>query len=165
MPIRVGIGQDSHRFSRSPEKRFVIAGIEITGTPGMVANSDGDVVFHAICNALATISGFSVMGPYADNLCEQGVIDSAVYLSEAVNRVEGYRICSVSVAIECKRPKLQPHVEAMRAKVAEVLSVDVSRVMITVTSGDELSAFGEGKGIQAFATVAAMNDELLRDEG
>lgn len=164
MPIRVGLGQDSHRFSKDPAKRFVIAGVEIGGTPGMSANSDGDVVFHALCNALAMISGHRVLGPYADELCKQGITDSSVYLTEAVNRISGYRISSVSIAVECKRPRLEKHLVAMRAHIAEILAVDIGRVIITVTSGDDLTPFGEGKGIQAFATITAVNNELMSEE-
>lgn len=164
MPIRVGIGHDSHRFSRDPAKQFVLGGIEINGIPGMVANSDGDVVFHALCNALATITGSSVLGTYADELCKQGVTDSAVYLSEAVNRMSGYRIASVSVSIECKRPRLEKHLNAMKGRIAELIGVEPERISLVVTSGDDLTAFGEGRGIQAFAAIAAVNEVLWPED-
>jgi 2-C-methyl-D-erythritol 2,4-cyclodiphosphate synthase len=161
MPIRVGIGQDSHRFSRDPASRLILGGIEIGGVPGLVANSDGDPVFHALCNALATVTGFRVLGPYADLLCrEQGVTDSSIFLTEAVSRLDAYRITSVSIAVECKRPHLEEHLEAMKARVSELLKVDAGLVVITVTSGDELTPFGEGRGIQAFAAVTAIHKGL-----
>jgi 2-C-methyl-D-erythritol 2,4-cyclodiphosphate synthase len=164
MPIRVGIGHDSHRFSRDPAKRFVIGGVEISGTPGMVANSDGDVIFHALCNALATITGFSVLGDYADELCRQGVTDSAVYLTEAISRLSGYRIASVSVSVECKRPRLSKHLDVMRGRIGEILGVEPERIAIAVTSGDEMTSFGEGRGIQAFAAVTAVNEVLWPED-
>ncbi|MBU1701480.1 MAG: 2-C-methyl-D-erythritol 2,4-cyclodiphosphate synthase [Candidatus Eisenbacteria bacterium] len=162
MPLRVGIGTDSHRFSRDPSRKLMLGGVEIPSTPGMVANSDGDVILHALCNALATITGFTVLGPYADRLClEKGVTDSSLYLVEALNRLEGYLITSVSIAVECKRPKLIEFIPKIRGRIAALLGIDAERVGLTATTGEELTAFGEGRGIHATVIVAAVKEEIL----
>jgi 2-C-methyl-D-erythritol 2,4-cyclodiphosphate synthase len=162
MPIRVGVGADSHRFSRDPGRKLMLGGVEIPNTPGVVANSDGDVVLHAICNALASITGFSVLGPYADRLCsEKNITDSSIYVAEALNRLEGYLITSVSISIEGKKPKLLEYSDKICAQVAALLNIEPERVGLTATSGEDLTAFGEGRGLHATVVVAAVNSEIL----
>ena len=87
MRFRTGIGQDSHRFlPQDSSKPCVIAGIIFEGIPGFMANSDGDVVFHAICNAITSVTGELILGAIADDLClKDGITDSEVYLAAAMN--------------------------------------------------------------------------------
>jgi 2-C-methyl-D-erythritol 2,4-cyclodiphosphate synthase len=163
MPIRVGLGQDSHRFSRDPKRRLVLGGVEIPGIPGVVANSDGDVVLHALCNALAAFSGVAVLGSWADQVCaERGITDSRVFLREALDRIQGWHLTSASVSVECRRPHLAEYVDRMRREVASLLGLSPEDVMITATSGEGLTPFGEGKGIQAFAVVAGIREDLWK---
>jgi 2-C-methyl-D-erythritol 2,4-cyclodiphosphate synthase len=155
--IRVGIGQDSHRFlSADSTKPCVIAGL-IFEAPGLSADSDGDVVFHAICNAISSVTGISILGGIAIDLCHKdGITDSQVYLEKALETLGAQQIEHVSLAIEGKRPRFQVRVDEMRAKVAHVMKIGIDQVGLTVTSGDGLTDFGCGDGLQCFCILTTM---------
>lgn len=153
--IRTGIGQDSHRFlPPGSSKPCVIAGIIFDDAPGFMANSDGDVVFHAICNAISSLTGILILGNIADKLClRDGITDSEVYLREALKTLGSQKIIHVSVTIEAKRPKFFDKLTEMRENIARVMDLSVSEVGITATSGEGLTDFGCGDGAQSFAIV------------
>lgn len=134
----------------------MLAGVHISGHPGLAGNSDADVVLHALCNAISSVSGESVLGAVTDQLCAQGITDSSVYVKRALAGMSGrYRVCHIAVSLECVRPKIAPHVDVMRASIARLCALDKSQVGITATSGEGLSAFGRGEGIQAFVSLSA----------
>jgi len=153
--IRTGIGQDSHRFL-PPEssKPCVIAGIIFDGVPGFNANSDGDIVFHAICNAITSVTGVLILGDVADDLClRDGITDSEVYLKEAMKTLNKQKVSHVAVTIEGKKPKFKSHLLQMRTNIARVMGLEISQVGITATSGEGLTDFGCGDGVQCFAII------------
>lgn len=152
---RVGIGQDSHRFlPKESSKPCVIGGVIFEDVPGFNANSDGDIAFHAICNAITSLTGVIVLGGIADELLEKdGITDSEVYLQEALKSLGNQKIVHIALTIEAKRPKFLPHIEKMRHKIAKSLNIDFSQVGLTATSGESLTDFGCGDGAQCFAIV------------
>lgn len=160
MIVRTGIGQDSHRFlPQDSSKPCVIAGITFEDTPGFNANSDGDIVFHAICNAITSLTGVLILGEIADDLClKDGITDSEVYLKEAMKTLGKQKITHVAVTVEAKRPKFKHHLMAMRQKIASVMELDLTQVGITATSGEGLTDFGCGDGAQAFAIVTTVEN-------
>lgn len=147
--MKTGIGKDSHRFlAPDASKPCVIGGVIFDDLPGFHANSDGDVVFHAICNALTSVTGIPILGGIADELCvNNGITDSSVYLQEGLKTLEAVKITHVAIAIEGKRPKLQNRVLEMREKVASVMGLQVDQVGITATSGEGLTSVGQGDGV------------------
>jgi 2-C-methyl-D-erythritol 2,4-cyclodiphosphate synthase len=153
--VRTGIGQDSHRFlPPDSSKPCVIAGVIFDGVPGFNANSDGDVVFHAICNAISSLTGILILGDIADDLClKDGITDSEVYLIEAMKTLGKQKVSHVAVTIEAKKPKFKAFLLEMRASIARVMGLDVSQVGITATTGEGLTDFGCGDGVQCFAIV------------
>lgn len=153
--IRTGIGQDSHRFLPSDSsKPCVIAGVIFDDVAGLNANSDGDVVFHAICNAISSLTGTLILGAIADDLClKDGITDSAVYLEEAMKTLGKQTVSHVAITIEAKKPKLKEHLIEMRTSIAKVMRLEISQVGITATTGEGLTDFGCGDGIQCFAIV------------
>ncbi|MFH0714571.1 MAG: 2-C-methyl-D-erythritol 2,4-cyclodiphosphate synthase [Candidatus Diapherotrites archaeon] len=156
MSIRIGIGQDSHAFSKTP-KLLVLGGAQFPGEPGLEANSDGDLVLHAILRALDSLLGTEYLGLYADKLCaEQGIKDSREYLKPALQdlQAQNARISSVSIALECKTPKIGPKKEAIRKGIAQALGIPVELVGVTAESGDGLSAFAQGNGVRCVAVIA-----------
>jgi len=159
--VKVGMGQDSHRFeARGSAKPLVLAGVKIPDCEGLTGNSDADVVLHALANAVSGVSGVNIIGPVADRMClGKGITDSSAYLAEALRTLVGYRLAHVSIAIEGARPKLAGHLDAMRGSVARLCGLTVGDVGMTVTSGEGLTAFGKGEGIQAFAVVTALRHE------
>lgn len=152
---RTGIGQDSHRFlPHDSMKPCVIAGLIFEDAPGFNANSDGDVIFHAICNAITSLTGVLILGDIADVLClKDGITDSEVYLKEAMKTLGRQTITHVAVTIEALKPKFKHRLFEMRKNIARVMNLNVDEVGITATSGEGLTDFGCGDGVQAFALV------------
>jgi 2-C-methyl-D-erythritol 2,4-cyclodiphosphate synthase len=155
MRYRTGIGQDSHRFLQDEtEKKCIIAGLPFEGAPGLDADSDGDVVFHAICNAITSLTHVPILGEIAIDLCKnQGVTDSRVFLDKALETLGDQIIEHVALTIEGKRPKFQKRANDIRRSVASVLSIHVDQVGITFTSGDDLTAFGRGEGMMCYCIL------------
>lgn len=153
--VRTGIGQDSHRFLPSDSTKLcIIGGVIFEQVPGFNANSDGDVVFHAICNAISSLTGILILGDIADDLClKDGITDSEVYLSEAMKTLGNQKITHVAVTLEAKKPKFKDRLLEMRSSIARVMNLNVSQVGITATTGEGLTDFGCGDGVQAFAIV------------
>jgi 2-C-methyl-D-erythritol 2,4-cyclodiphosphate synthase len=156
--VRTGIGQDSHRFlSADSSKLCVIAGVIFEDTSGLVANSDGDVVYHAICNAISSLTHVLILGGIADDLClKDGITDSQVYLEKAMETLGKQRITHVALTIEGQRPKFKKQLLTMRENIASVMKLSVDQVGITATTGEGLTDFGCGDGIQCFAIVTTM---------
>ena len=155
MTVKTGIGQDSHRFlPPGSAKPCVIAGLIFEDAPGFMANSDGDIVFHAICNAITSLTGVLILGGIADDLClRDGITDSEVYLKEAMRTLGSQKITHVAVSIEAKKPKFCKRLLEMRENIARVMNIKVTDVGITATSGEGLTDFGCGDGAQCFVIV------------
>ena len=156
--FRNGIGQDSHRFlSPDSSKPCIIGGIIFEDIPGLDADSDGDVIYHAICNAITSVSGVPILGGIAKDLCRKdGITDSQVYLERALQTLKQQTISHLAITIEGKRPYFEDKIHAMRNKIAHVLRIRPEQVGITATSGDGLTDFGCGDGLQAFCILTTM---------
>lgn len=157
MKIKTGIGQDSHRVHEPKVRPLVLGGIEFDAPFSLEGNSDSDVILHAITNAISGVTGRPILGPVADNLCKDGVTDSKEYLWLALADLGaiGYKVSHVSVTLECLRPKILPRLPELREHLAHLLTVSVDDVAVTATTGEGLTDFGKGLGIQAFAIVTA----------
>jgi len=155
MKYRVGMGRDSHRFLSEDSSKFcIIGGVIFENVPGLGGESDGDVVFHAICNAITSLTGVSILGGLARELRQKdGITDSGVYLEKALETLGSQKIEHVAISLEGSRPKLEPRIEEMRARIAEILHLDISEVGITATSGEGLTDFGCGDGLQCLCTL------------
>ena len=155
--MRAGIGQDSHRFAKEKDGGCLLAGVLFEDAPALEANSDGDVVYHAVCNAVSGITGLNILGARADALCRSGVTDSAEYVREAMGDLQkmGFRPENLSVSIECGRPKITPKIPAMRENLAALLNLKPRDIGITATTGEGLTDFGRGLGIQVFCILTA----------
>ncbi len=155
--MKAAIGQDSHRFEENLGKPLVLGGVLFPGEPGLLANSDGDVVLHAVTNAVSGITCVNVLGGPADELCRAGIVDSAVYLQKALESLPG-RISHLSISMECARPRITPRIPAMRENIARLLGVAPGSVGITATSGEGLTDFGRGLGISVFCILTVEED-------
>lgn len=155
---RTGIGQDSHRFlSEESSKPCIIAGIVFDDVLGLAADSDGDVVFHSICNAITSLTGIPMLAAIAKDLClNSGITDSKVYLEKAFETLKNQKIVHLAISIEAKKPRIENKIGHMKQKISEILKLDMSQIGITVTSGDGLTDFGCGEGIQAFCIMTTV---------
>jgi ygbB family len=152
--MKAAIGQDSHRFEESPGKPLILGGVVFPGEPGLLANSDGDVVLHAITNAVSGITGQNILGKIADEMCRSGITDSAEYLRKALEFMQG-RVSHVSLSMECLRPKISPMIPEMREHIAGLLGVEPSAIGITATTGEGLTDCGKGLGISVLCILTA----------
>ncbi len=151
--MRVSIGQDSHKINYdNPNKDLMLGGIKFEENFSMVANSDGDVVLHAITNAVSGITCKNILGKISDDMCKNGIVDSEEYLKEALKYLKE-KIVHVSISIECKVPKITPRIEKMRKNIARILNINENSVGITATSGEGLTEFGKGNGISVFVCM------------
>lgn len=157
---RTGIGQDSHRFlPEDTTKPCVIAGLIFDDVPGFRANSDGDVVFHSICNAISSLTGVLILGVVADELlAKHGITDSSVFLREAAKTLGKQKIVHIAMTLEGARPRFLKRIPDMRAQTAQVLDIDLSQVGITATTGEGLTDFGCGDGVQCFCILTTVED-------
>jgi len=154
---RTGVGQDSHRFlTGESSKPCVIAGITFPDVPGLQANSDGDVVYHAICNAITSLTGVLILGGIADDLClKDGITDSEVYLARAMQTLGNQKITHVAISLEGKRPHFSKELVRMRSNVARVMGLEIEQVGITATTGEGLTDVGCGEGVSCFCIVTS----------
>lgn len=159
IPIyRTGIGQDSHRFlPEDSSKPCMVGGIIFEDVPGLDAESDGDVVYHAICNAITSLSGVPILGGIVRELCgKDGITDSEVYVEKALPTLGAQKIVHIALSIEGKRPYMDGKLSQMKKKIAAALKLPVSAVGITTTSGDGLTDFGCGDGLQCFCVISTV---------
>ncbi len=159
--FRVGLGQDSHKFSNDPARKLFLAGVEIMGEKGLLGNSDADVIIHSLCRALEQAIGGVSFFSYSDKMRRQGILESKEYLMVAITHVKevGYQINNVGISLECQKPKISSLKQRMRKKLAKLLEISERDIGISATSGEELTAFGRGEGIQSLAIVSLIKKE------
>jgi len=153
--FRIGFGQDSHKFSKNKNKKLILGGYIVPNETGLEANSDGDIILHALFNAISSAIGERSLGFYADDMYKKGVTDSKEYLKIILNKLnqKSMKINNVSIMIEASKPKLEPHTDKIKSSLSKILNLEKERIGITYTSGDELTTFGQGKGMQCFVVV------------
>jgi len=152
---RIGFGMDSHRFVKEGEKKLILGGVEFEGK-GFDANSDGDVILHALFNAISQGLGEKSLGHYADDMFEKGVTDSKEYLNVALKMMKDreYALGNIGIMLEGKMPKISGHEEKLKESLSSLLGIEKDSVGVTATSGEDLSAFGRGLGMQCFCVVS-----------
>jgi len=155
------IGQDSHRFHPDGDptaegRQLVLGGLKIEDCPPLMGNSDADVVLHALTNAISGLCGVRVLGEVADAMCREGQRDSRAYVREALAGLGEVRLTHLSFSIEAQRPRLADLIDSMRQEIAELAGLPPSRVAITATSGEGLTAFGRGEGIACICLASGL---------
>lgn len=159
---RVGFGQDSHKINVKCEKPLILGGVLVDKNINVEANSDGDVILHALFNALSSAVGGDSLGVYTDEMFfKKGIKDSKEYLKVAIRMVEkaGYKVNNVSIAVEAAKPRITlKQIAQMKKVIGNLLAIPKNCIGITLTSGEELTSFGKGKGIQVFALVSLVKN-------
>lgn len=135
------IGEDSHVFASTGT--LTLGGIGIPDCPAMQANSDGDVILHAIGRALAQAHDTS-FAELADKMCKSGELNSRRYLQPLLKNIH---IHNVSIQIEAERPKIRTHVLALKNSLSKILNISPSKIRISAMTGEGLTPFGQGQGI------------------
>ena len=152
--MKVAIGQDSHKFDleNKQNKKLILAGVIFENEPALYANSDGDVILHAITNAVSGITTKNILGEVTAELLKNGITDSRVYLNEALKQLDA-TITHLSISIECKIPKITPKIGEIRKSLSNLIDLKEKEIGITVTSGEELTEAGKGNGINVIACI------------
>ncbi len=152
--MRIGHGFDAHRLTAN--RRLVLGGVEIPFDRGLAAHSDGDVLIHALCDALIGAAGLGDIGRhFPDSREEYAGIDSRVLLREVIGRLaeKGLRVGNVDLTLIAEAPKVGPHVARMREILAADLGVDPDRVNVKATTTEGMGYPGRGEGIAAHAVA------------
>ncbi|TRX65777.1 2-C-methyl-D-erythritol 2,4-cyclodiphosphate synthase [Carboxylicivirga sp. M1479] len=154
MKIRVGFGYDVHQLGEGEE--LWIGGIKVEHTKGSIGHSDGDVLIHAICDALLGAANKRDIGfHFPDTDAELKGIDSKVLLKKTVEIVQGagYEIGNVDSTIALERPKLKNLIPEMQITLANVMGIEIDDIAIKATTTEKLGFVGQQAGIAAYATV------------
>lgn len=152
--MRIGQGFDVHAFG--PGDHVMLGGVRISHSQGLVAHSDGDVAVHALCDALLGALALGDIGRhFPDTDPRWKGADSLRLLAHcmALVREHGYALGNADITVICERPKLAPHVEGMRARIASALGCKVAAVGIKATTSEKLGFTGRGEGIAASAVA------------
>ncbi|RUR37812.1 2-C-methyl-D-erythritol 2,4-cyclodiphosphate synthase [Vreelandella populi] len=162
--MRIGHGFDVHRFG--PGDHLMIGGVKLPFSQGFVAHSDGDVLLHAISDALLGACALGDIGHhFPDTDPEWKGADSRALLRHVVELVqaEGLGVINLDATIMAQAPKMAPHIEAMRHTIADTLGVALGQVNVKATTTEQLGFTGRGEGIAAEAVVLLARPEA-RDE-
>ena len=154
MNIRVGFGYDVHKLVEG--RVLWLGGIRIDHTLGLLGHSDADVLIHAICDALLGAANMRDIGyHFPDTAAETLNVDSKILLAKTVALIasRGYRIGNIDATVCAERPKLNPHVPAMKACLAQVMGVDEDSISIKATTTERLGFTGREEGISAYAVA------------
>lgn len=154
MTIRVGMGYDVHRLVAG--RKLWLGGIEIPHTLGLLGHSDADVLIHAICDALLGAANMRDIGYHFPDTSDATLdMDSKIILQQTIDLIatKGYRLGNIDATVCAERPKINPHVPAMKAKLAEVIGCDEDQISIKATTTERLGFTGREEGISAYATV------------
>jgi 2-C-methyl-D-erythritol 2,4-cyclodiphosphate synthase len=154
MNFRIGHGYDVHALGEG--LRLVLGGVEIPHTKGCIAHSDGDVLIHALCDALLGAAALGDIGKhFPDSSDEFKGIDSTKLLERVVLLLaeNGYGVGNVDMTIAMQRPKLRPYIDAMRERIAACIGIDSDCVSVKATTTEYLGFEGEEKGVSATAVA------------
>lgn len=160
MDFRTGFGYDIHRLKEG--NGFPLASLLIPSEYGIDAHSDGDIVYHALAQALFSSVGLEDIGTYfPDTKKETENMDSSLLVSRALEEVRkrGYRISNVVLAIVLEKPKLKPYKEEIKKNVAKILSLDLERIAVHANTSEKVGPVGEGKAIECYCQLLIYKDE------
>ena len=157
--MRIGHGYDVHAFTEGDH--IVLGGVQIAHSHSFAAHSDGDVLIHALCDALLGAMALGDIGKhFPDTSAEFENIDSRVLLRHVMHLVQqrGYRLGNADMTIIAQAPKLAPHIDAMRDILARDMQADIGQVNVKATTTEKLGFAGRKEGIAAHAVVLLVND-------
>ena len=152
--IRVGFGYDVHQLVSGRD--LWLGGIKIDHQLGLLGHSDADVLIHAICDALLGAANMRDIGyHFPDTSAETDGMDSKIILRKTVELIatKGYHVGNIDATVCAERPKLNPHISAMAACMAEVIGTDPDNISIKATTTERLGFTGRQEGMAAYATV------------
>lgn len=154
MTPRIGEGWDIHALV--PGRKLIIGGVDIPFERGLLGHSDADVLLHAITDALLGAAGLGDIGRHFPDTDERFKdADSIALLAEAARRVReaGFQVGNVDSTVIAQAPKLAPHIDAMRQRIAQALEVQIGQVNVKAKTAEKLGPVGQGQAIEARAML------------
>lgn len=154
MTVRIGQGFDVHAFG--PGDHVMLGGVRVPHTQGVVAHSDGDVVLHALCDAMlgaVALGDIGVHFPPSEARWKGADSRALLRHCDGLLAERGWRVGNADITVTCERPKVGPHAQAMREAIAADLGVAVDAVSVKATTTERLGFTGRGEGIAAMAVV------------
>lgn len=154
MDLRIGNGYDVHALA--PGLPLWLGGIQIESPVGCIAHSDGDVAIHALCDALLGALALGDIGKhFPDTSDEFKGIDSKILLARVMDivRAQGWEVGNADITIAMQKPKLAPHILAMRECLAQVMGIDISQVSVKATTTEKLGFVGREEGCEVYAVA------------
>jgi len=154
MSIRVGFGFDVHQLQEG--KDLWIGGVKLEHNKGAVGHSDADVLIHAICDALLGAANLGDIGfHFPDTSSEYKNIDSKILLKKVVEliRIKGYSIGNIDSSLTLEKPKINPHIPAMKKILAQTLSIAEDQISIKATTNEKMGYVGREEGLCAYAVA------------
>ncbi|HYV90884.1 MAG TPA: 2-C-methyl-D-erythritol 2,4-cyclodiphosphate synthase [Chitinophagales bacterium] len=152
--FRIGFGFDVHRLKRG--RKFILGGIEIPNEKGPVGHSDADVLIHAICDALLGAAGLRDIGFCFPNTDQQFKnIDSTLLLKKVCDLLKEKKISigNIDATVVLEQPKVNPHTDAIKKKLSEVMSISTDQISIKATTNERMGFIGKEKGVAAYAVA------------
>jgi len=156
--FRIGIGYDIHQLKEI--NLLILGGVNILHNKGTIAHSDGDVVIHAICDALLGAAGLGDIGHFfPDNDNQFKDIDSKILLIEVCQNIQkkGYKIVNIDVSVILEKPKIKRYIPNMKEEISNCIKLSSDRVNIKATTSEKLGFIGKEKGIACHAVVLIAN--------
>ncbi|MDR1416740.1 MAG: 2-C-methyl-D-erythritol 2,4-cyclodiphosphate synthase [Prevotellaceae bacterium] len=156
-PFRIGSGYDVHRLADGLE--FWLGGVKVEHAKGAVAHSDGDVIIHALCDALLGAANLRDIGyHFPDDSPEYKGIDSKILLAQTMSmlRKKGYELGNADVVLCLQRPKVKNLIPAMQQCLAKAMQTDIDNISIKATTTETLGFVGREEGVAAYATTLLM---------
>ena len=154
MQIKVGFGYDMHQLIEGRD--LIVGGVTIDHIKGLQGHSDADVLIHAICDALLGAANLRDIGyNFPDTSADYKNIDSTVLLQRTVKllKEKGYSIGNIDSTVCAEKPKLNPYIDLMQQRLAEVMGIDIDDISIKATTSEKMGFVGREEGITAYAVV------------
>lgn len=152
--LRIGNGYDVHKLVEG--RTLILGGVDIPHTKGVLGHSDGDVLIHAIMDAMLGALALGDIGQhFPDTDMKYENIDSTILLTRVKELIaeRGYRVINLDSIIVLQKPKVKPYIEAMRKRVAEILEIDIEQVSVKATTEEKLGFTGDESGVKSYCVV------------
>ena len=154
MEYRIGFGYDVHQLKEG--EQLILGGVHLEHSKGTMGHSDADALIHAICDALLGAANLGDIGQHFPDTSEEFKnIDSTILLKEVVALIdsEGYTLGNVDCTVCLEKPKLAPHIEAMKKTLAEVMNTDSQNISIKATTNERMGFVGREDGVAVYAVA------------
>lgn len=157
---RIGHARDIHRLIEN-DRPLIIGGVSITSKKGPISHSDGDCLYHAICESLLGALALGDLGThFPDNDDNFKNIDSSLLVKKVMKLIkeQGYLVNNIDTSIILESPKLKKYIESMRKNIASLLEIDISKVSVMAQTNEGIGELGKGDAIEAFSTVLLIKE-------